>query len=146
LYGFRVLDTVLCEPLVGDEDDDLDEELMMTERRLRLRDFNPNSVRRNARGQIEGWKCYAVTEPSTTITDGSYEQDIVSSLPYTEVVSEATFNISDVMMDNSRLWLFKVSESSAPFLVHEDNGIVKSLCRIQRAGVVVFCVLELRYW
>jgi hypothetical protein len=132
--------------LVEDEDDDLDEELMMTERRLRLRDFNPNSVRRSAHGQIEGWKCYAVTEPSTTITDGSYEQDIVSSLPYTEVVSEATFYISDVMMDNSRLWLFKVSEPSAPFLVQEDNGAAKLFCRIQRAAAAVFCVLELRYW
>jgi hypothetical protein len=73
-----------------------------------VRDFNPIAVRRSAQGQMEkGWKCRAVTSPSTTFTEGAFEKDIISSLPYTEVISEETFCANDVLMDGSRLLLQK---------------------------------------
>jgi hypothetical protein len=78
---------------------------------LRVRDFNPIAVRRMAQGQIEkGWKCRDVMKPSTTPKKGTYKKDIFSSLPYTEVISEETFYTKDVMMDDSRLLLLRVSE------------------------------------
>ena len=80
---------------------------------MRVRDFNPNAVRRlsSARGRMEkGWKCRAVTTASTTFTEGAYEDNIVSSLPYTEVISEETFCTDIVLMDGSRLLLPEVSE------------------------------------
>ena len=49
-----------------------------------------------------------VTEPSTTPVKGVFTQDIVSWLPYTEVISEETYEVTDVMMDDSRLLLLKV--------------------------------------
>ena len=80
-------------------------------RRLRVRDFNPSAVWRSAQGQVEkGWKCRAVTTPSTTFTRGAYKKDIISSLPYTEVVSEETFCTDIVLIDGSRLVLPEVSE------------------------------------
>ena len=79
------------------------------EQRLRVRDFNPNAVRRSVLGQMEkGWKCRAVTAPSTTSTE-AYKENIISSLPYTEVISEETFNTADVMIGGSQLLLPKVS-------------------------------------
>jgi len=36
-----------------------------------------------------------------------FKKDIVSWLPYTEVVSEETFEVTDVMMDDCRLLLLK---------------------------------------
>jgi hypothetical protein len=79
--------------------------------RLRVRDFNPNAVRRSVQGQMEkGWKCRAVTTSSTVLTEGAYENDVVSSLPYTEVVSEETFCTDIALMDGSRVLLPEVSE------------------------------------
>lgn len=56
-----------------------------------------------------GWnKPRLITEPSTTPVKGVFTQDIVSWLPYTEVISEETYEVTDVMMDDSRLLLLKV--------------------------------------
>ncbi|KAF9450622.1 hypothetical protein P691DRAFT_454949 [Macrolepiota fuliginosa MF-IS2] len=49
-----------------------------------------------------------VREPSITPVKGVFKKDIVSWLPYTEVVSEETFEVTDVMMDDCRLLLLKV--------------------------------------
>ena len=38
-----------------------------------------------------------------------FTKDIISSLPYVEVVSEQTFEVTDVMMDDCRMLLLKVS-------------------------------------
>lgn len=85
-------------------------------RHLRLRDFNPYSIRLAAESQDSkgkrkvGWGTpHVVTGPSTTHVRGVFEHDIVSSLPYTEVVSEETFEVTDVMMDDCRLLLLKAS-------------------------------------
>jgi hypothetical protein len=122
LCGYRALDTVL----LGDDDSDGTFGVSM-EKKLRVLDFNPNSVRRSAIGQIKGWKCRAVTEPSTTITGGSYDQDIISSLPYTEIVSQATFHTFAVLMDSSRILLPEVSETSVPIPDRADLALQKYL-------------------
>jgi hypothetical protein len=66
----------------------------------------------NLKGQGKASKSWSrrrvVREPSTTPVKGVFKQDIVSSLPYTEVVSEETFEVTDVMMDDCRLLLLKV--------------------------------------
>jgi len=49
-----------------------------------------------------------ITEPSTTPVKGVFTEDIVSWLPYTEVISEETYEVTDVMIDDSRLLLLKV--------------------------------------
>ncbi|EKM77357.1 hypothetical protein AGABI1DRAFT_130443 [Agaricus bisporus var. burnettii JB137-S8] len=48
-----------------------------------------------------------VREPSITPVKGVFKKDVVSWLPYTEVVSEETFEVTDVMMDDCRLLLLK---------------------------------------
>jgi len=53
-----------------------------------------------------------VTRPSTTPVKGIFTHDIVSWLPYTEVISKSTYEVTDVMMDGSRLLLLKVREFS----------------------------------
>jgi hypothetical protein len=107
LHGQRAVDAVPCEHESDGEDE------ASKRWRLRVRDFNPHAVRRSAQGQIEkGWKCRAVTTPSTistTFTEGAYKKDIISSLPYTEVISEETFCADVVLMDGSRLFIPKVS-------------------------------------
>ncbi|KAF8649154.1 hypothetical protein AX16_005952 [Volvariella volvacea WC 439] len=50
-----------------------------------------------------------VDGPSTCKTKGPFQYDIVSSLPYVEVISEESFEAADVMMDDCRLLLLKAS-------------------------------------
>ena len=108
LHGQRAADAVLCKVL-GESGKD-------REKRLRVRDFNPIAVRRSAHAQMKkGWKCRAVTTPSTTFTEGFYEKNIISSLPYTEVISEETFSTHEVMIGCSKLFLPKVSELLSVF-------------------------------
>lgn len=57
-----------------------------------------------------------VREPSITPVKGVFKKDIVSWLPYTEVVSEETFEVTDVMMDDCRLLLLKVCFDSLHLL------------------------------
>ncbi|KAH9478417.1 hypothetical protein JR316_0008872 [Psilocybe cubensis] len=90
---------------------------------LRIRDFNPYSFPKAAdpmtfrvtdgKGKQKAeektrWRVpRLVVEPSTTPVKGVFKQDIVSSLPYMEVVSEEAFEVTDVMMDDCRLLLLK---------------------------------------
>lgn len=50
-----------------------------------------------------------VTEPSITSVHGVYKEDIKSCLPYVEVLSKEKFDVTDVMLDDRRLLLLKVS-------------------------------------
>lgn len=86
---------------------------------LRIRNFNPYSFSdvaspspqpREGKGKdkISWRKPRLVTEPSTTPVSGVFKHDIVSSLPYTEIVSEEMFEVTDVMMDDCRVLLLKV--------------------------------------
>src|SRR6202035_602100 len=80
LHGQRAADVVPCK-VQGEYESGNNK--VRKEWRLRVRDFNPNAVRRSMLGQMEkGWKCQAVTAPSTTFTEGAYEENIISSLPY----------------------------------------------------------------
>ena len=134
LHGQRAVDAIPCEVLGEYESGDNN---MRKERRLRVRDFNPNAVRRSALGQMEkGWKCQAVTAPSTTFTEGAYEENIISSLPYTEVISQETFCAASVFIGGSQLLLPNVSEPWASFPVQAADHAAKLLYRHLRAGIL----------
>lgn len=89
---------------------------------LRIRDFNPYAQTKAARletkdhaifkgkGRIRSvWRTpKVVTETSRVEMNGVFKYDIMSSLPYVETVSDETFDVTDVMMDDSRLLLLKV--------------------------------------
>jgi hypothetical protein len=94
-------------------------------RYLRLRDFNPYSFTSTAEAfggserqvhvskgkgkQKTRWNApRLVTAPTTTPVKGVFQHDIVSWLPYMEVMSHDTFEVTDVMMDDARLLLLKV--------------------------------------
>jgi hypothetical protein len=94
-------------------------------RYLRIRDFNPYSFTPTAEAfggserrthttkgkgkQTTRWNVpRLVTAASTTPVKGVFVHDIVSSLPYMEVISRDTFEVTDVMMDDARLLLLKV--------------------------------------
>jgi hypothetical protein len=49
-----------------------------------------------------------VSEPSRVPAMGVFQHDIVSMLPYVETVSDETFEVTDVMMDDERVLLLKV--------------------------------------
>ncbi|TFK73531.1 hypothetical protein BDN72DRAFT_834674 [Pluteus cervinus] len=101
-------------------------------RYLRLRDFNAHAVAEaydaldqdnpfitdgpsvstsNGKGKAKDdprWHTpRVVVGPSVTPTHGVFQEDIVSSLPYTEVSTKEVFDITDVMMDDCRLLLLK---------------------------------------
>ncbi|TFK38165.1 hypothetical protein BDQ12DRAFT_651921 [Crucibulum laeve] len=91
------------------------------QRVLRIRDFNPYSLSHAAEldmreaassGKGKGkavWRTpRLVTGKSITSGKGVFKKDIESWLPYTEIVSEETFEVTDVMMDDCRLLLLKV--------------------------------------
>jgi hypothetical protein len=99
------------------------EQLDSTRRHLRIRDFNPHSLlidgdqaedgngngKTPAREPASRWARRIVTTPSTTLSRGVFVEDIVSSLPYSEVISEEKYNVTDVMVDDCRVLLMQVS-------------------------------------
>ena len=134
LHGQRAADVVPCK-VRGEYESGNNN--VRKERRLRVRDFNPNAVRRSALSQMEkGWKCQAVTAPSTTFTEGAYEENIISSLPYTEVISQETFCAASVFIGGSQLLLPNVSEPWASFPVQAADHAAKLLYRHLRAGIL----------
>ncbi|KAJ7461824.1 hypothetical protein B0H11DRAFT_2056202 [Mycena galericulata] len=98
-----------------------------SKRHLRIRDYNPYSLRTEsevdsgaeqvtegkgkgkapARDHASRWTRRIVTTASTTPSRGVFVQDIVSALPYSEVVSEEKFDVTDVMMDDCRVLLMQ---------------------------------------
>ncbi|KAJ7632750.1 hypothetical protein FB45DRAFT_745052, partial [Roridomyces roridus] len=99
--------------------------LTYTKRHLRIRDYNPYSLRteedygegNEGKGKEKlsfveqttrwRWKRRIVNSPSTTPSRGVFVKDIVSALPYSEVISESKFDVTDVMMDDSRILLMQ---------------------------------------
>ncbi|KAJ6612664.1 hypothetical protein B0H10DRAFT_284244 [Mycena sp. CBHHK59/15] len=53
------------------------------------------------------WARRIVTTSSVTSSRGVFVKDIVSSLPYSEVISEEKFHVTDVMMDDCRVLLMQ---------------------------------------
>ncbi|TFK22468.1 hypothetical protein FA15DRAFT_622483 [Coprinopsis marcescibilis] len=88
---------------------------------LRMRDFSPYALTRAARsealshpvlhgkGKCRGvWRTpKVVREASRVCVNGVFKEDIMSSLPYVETVTDETFDVTDVMMDDCRLLLLK---------------------------------------
>ncbi|KAJ3736717.1 hypothetical protein DFJ43DRAFT_988801 [Lentinula guzmanii] len=88
---------------------------------IRVRDFNPYSISKaveelaiNESLQIQDrpspqfrLPSRVVTGPSKVNARGVFSENISSCLPYVEVISKDTFNVNEVMMDDSRLLLIK---------------------------------------
>ncbi|KAH6905538.1 hypothetical protein BKA70DRAFT_1107514 [Coprinopsis sp. MPI-PUGE-AT-0042] len=101
----------------------IDEGPKREKRFLRVRDFSPYALTRAARLETKDHpalknkgKCRAVwrtpkiiKDASRVYTKGVFKEDIMSSLPYVETVTDETFDVTDVMMDDCRLLLLKVS-------------------------------------
>ncbi|KAJ7078067.1 hypothetical protein C8R44DRAFT_896050 [Mycena epipterygia] len=99
------------------------------QRHLRIRDYNPYALlvgtdteahsddgeTTNGKGKGKApaydpasrWTRRIVTTPSTTPSRGVFVKDIVSALPYSEVISQEKFNVTDVMMDDCRILLMQ---------------------------------------
>ncbi|KAF8178260.1 hypothetical protein BJ912DRAFT_667788 [Pholiota molesta] len=100
----------------GDGDGGNDNGPYQQKRYLRVRDFNPYSFTEDGGALVDShthpgtrhWRQpRLVTEASTTAVKGVFTKDIVSSLPYMEIVSREAFEVTDVMMDDCRLLLLK---------------------------------------
>lgn len=99
----------------------LDDGPKREKRFLRVRDFSPYALTRAARAETKDHpvlkskgKCRAVwrtpkivKDASRVYTKGVFKEDIMSSLPYVETVTDETFDVTDVMMDDGRLLLLK---------------------------------------
>jgi hypothetical protein len=102
LHGYRTVDIVDTPMAPGGKQN------------LRIRDFNPYALARTIRDGAN-WRGRVVRESSTILAEDAFDQDVVSHLPYCEIISEDTFDVTDVMMDDGRILLLKVSEVSATF-------------------------------
>ena len=111
---------------------------------LRIRDFNPYSFTKvsdfgpetmDGKGKHKArWHApRLVTETSKTSAKGVFTRDIESSLPYMEVVSEDTFEVTDVMMDDCRLLLLEVGSSF--FLKYDDADRTCSVAKAENSSV-----------
>lgn len=110
----------------GNAEED-DENVPIPQRFLRLRDYNPyaimqtleeeNDNSKKGKNKMDWGSPRVVVEPSKTNVKGVFKEDITSWLPYVEVISEQTFEVTDVMMDDCRLLLLRVRLLSglAPF-------------------------------
>jgi hypothetical protein len=110
-------DTVAVESAVqgGETIDEFVNAPPIAKRHLRLRDFNLYAIR-NVLDEPEkfmelnnqdGNMRRIVTEPSTLSGQGVLD-DVESWLPYIEIVSKETFEITDVMLDEARILLMTV--------------------------------------
>ncbi|KAJ7640805.1 hypothetical protein DFH06DRAFT_1000320 [Mycena polygramma] len=70
-------------------------------------DVDRADVDDNAKEPASKWTRRIVTTASTTPSRGVFVKDIVSSLPYSEVISKDKFNVTDVMMDDCRVLLMQ---------------------------------------
>jgi hypothetical protein len=87
-------------------------DLASTDRRIRLRDFNPYALAPLASDDdatLETWqKGTVVKEPSQIHAPMFFAEDVESCLPYREVLTEELFDFSEVIMDENQIVLLKV--------------------------------------
>ncbi|KAI0322866.1 hypothetical protein OF83DRAFT_267940 [Amylostereum chailletii] len=121
VHGFRTAERVGADGGVPDTN----EQGSTTSRhRIRVRDFNPYVVRRARRraedgaeegdeeetgdeeGEIKTTR-RLVTEPSIIPARETFLEDVRSCLPYREVMTEEPVEVSDIMMDDSRILCLK---------------------------------------
>ena len=120
IHGLRTVECVLDGERNGDPHIHGHQHLEHTtrERKLRVRDFNPNIIEaaivaKRDEKKDEGknkWKVVTTKDPVTG-AENVFEEEIWSALPYREVVTEETVQVAEVMMDESRILLIKVRDS-----------------------------------
>jgi len=106
-YGLKVIDTA------GQGSDlDSDDVAEVSDRRLRLRDFNPYALATSISDDdeaLEAWqKGRVVTESSWIPAGGFFKSNVESHLPYREVMTEELFDLTEVIMDENHIVLLKV--------------------------------------
>ncbi|KAH7886882.1 hypothetical protein F5I97DRAFT_1807942 [Phlebopus sp. FC_14] len=117
VYGFRTVESL---------NEDITREYFSREpRKLRVRDFNPNMTWNYHGEDREGWtgKLVLPQPPPLPPESGSsdalgaeaeenevqrpFKERLGKALPYREMVSEETFDVTDTMMDESRILLLR---------------------------------------
>ena len=94
-------------------------------RKIKVKDFNPYAIAREATCRVDqdaegGNNTKAEdgkSQPRIRLVTGSaivragvtFQQDVVSHLPYREIVTEEPMEVSDVMLDDNRILCLKVS-------------------------------------
>lgn len=95
----------------GTDLDSIVDEHTPTGRRLRLRDFNSYAFGSSTSDNdvtMEAWRRGRVESESSWMSAGRFfTQDVESFLPYREVVTEETFDLTEVMLDENQIVLLK---------------------------------------
>lgn len=105
LYGYRAVEALNAAALFADPP---------IQRNLRVLDFNPYTLTQMVDDEDEkdGWRGRIVRVPSFISAQDAFAHDIVSSLPYREIISKETFTVTYVMMDDRRILLLKVRHTT----------------------------------
>jgi hypothetical protein len=118
-YGLKVIDAVSqgSEFVIGASD-----------RRLRLMDFNPYALATSLSDDdaaLEAWqKGRVVTEASRIPRGNFFLKDVESHLPYREVVTEESFDLTEVMMDANQIVLLKVALFSFSAILNRTDDVL----------------------
>jgi len=93
-------------------------------------DFNPYALATSVSDDdaaLEAWqKGKAVTETSCIPAGNFFMRDVESRLPYREVVTEESFDLTEVMMDANQIVLLKVALFSSAILNRTDDVLLHS--------------------
>jgi hypothetical protein len=110
IFGLRTVESISDGGSVA--------ELDYEKYRLRVRDFNPNAVRMAASCQqvVDEQGGRIIIEPSILPAADVFMYDIESSLPFREIVTTELVDVTEVMMDECRILLLKVSHQHDSFL------------------------------
>ncbi|KAJ7166480.1 hypothetical protein C8R43DRAFT_196280 [Mycena crocata] len=120
--GFDVTDDA-PDPTTGEQ---ARQRVGIAQRHIRVRDYNPYSLTIKAEADLQEaadekgkgkaharepassrWDRRIIATASITPSRGVFVSDIVSALPYSEVISQEKYNVTDVMMDDSRVLLMQ---------------------------------------
>jgi hypothetical protein len=121
-YGLKVIDAVR-------QGSELDlNAIGASDRRLRLMDFNPYALATSVSDDdaaLEAWqKGKAVTETSCIPAGSFFMRNVESRLPYREVVTEESFDLTEVMMDANQIVLLKVALFSFSAILNRTDDVL----------------------